>query len=318
LAARSGRPRTKHRLPTDYLSPYDSLIRWDNHQLGERLLSLGHAVVSFLIALLAGAFGSVLGIGGGLFIIPSLNLFLGVQLKTAIAASIVAVIATSLGGGHVYLRNGVADIRLGLILALATAPSAVLGAILATHVNARILAAVFAVVLGASAYRMLASTGSGGATDDSKHAPSRLRFRPSYREPSTGEVIPYSVSRLPLGVGTSTVAGLVSGMLGVGGGIVQVPVMNLLMGIPIKVATTTSTYVIGITAMAGAFVYYNHRPSLVDPALAVPVTIGVFIGASIGSRLLGRVSQRALRNTFTGVLVIYAFQMALRVVGIGQ
>jgi uncharacterized membrane protein YfcA len=94
--------------------------------------------------------------------------------------------------------------------------------------------------------------------------------------------------------------------------------MNLLMGVPIKVATTTSTYIIGITAMAGAFVYYNHRPSLVDPALAVPVTIGVFIGASIGSRVLGRVSQRALRNTFTAVLVVYTIQMALRVVGIGS
>lgn len=286
----------------------------------ERLLSIGHAVVSFLIALLAGAFGSVLGIGGGLFIIPSLNLFLGVQLKTAIAASIVAVIATSLGGGHVYVRSGVADVRLGLILALATAPSAVAGAILATHVNARVLAAVFAVVLGASAYRMLGATRSGGSGGDHRSSapPSRLRFRPSYREPSTGEVIPYTISHLPLGITTSTVAGLVSGLLGVGGGIVQVPVMTLLMGVPIKVATTTSTYVIGITAMAGAFVYYNHRPSLVDPALAVPVTIGVFIGASIGSRVLGRVSQRALRQTFTLVLAIYAIQMVLRVVGIGR
>jgi uncharacterized membrane protein YfcA len=286
----------------------------------ERLLTLGHALVSFLIALLAGAFGSVLGIGGGLFIIPSLNLFLGVQLKTAIAASIVAVIATSLGGGHVYVRTRVADIRLGLILALATAPSAVVGAILATHVNARVLAAVFAVVLAVSAYRMLASARSGVSSTPqaNTHAPSHLRFRTGYREPSTGEVIPYTVSRVPMGVAASTVAGLVSGMLGVGGGIVQVPVMNLLMGVPIKVATTTSTYIIGITAMAGAFVYYNHRPSLVDPALAVPVTIGVFIGASIGSRVLGRVSQRALRNTFTAVLAIYAVQMTLRVVGIGQ
>lgn len=282
-------------------------------------LSLAHAVISFLIALLAGAFGSVLGIGGGLFIIPSLNLFLGIKLKTAIAASIVAVIATSLGGGHVYLRNGVADLRLGLILALATAPSAVVGALLATHVNPSFLAAVFALVLAVSAYRMLAATaGSSQATArEERHAPSRLRFRTSYLEPSTGEVVPYSVGRVPLGVAASTVAGLVSGMLGVGGGIVQVPVMNLIMGVPIKVATTTSTYIIGITAMAGAFVYYNHRPSLVDPALAVPVSIGVFIGASLGTRLLGRVSQRALRTTFTAVLAIYTVQMTLRVFGIG-
>lgn len=276
--------------------------------------------MSFFIALLAGAFGSVLGIGGGLFIIPSLNLFLGVGLKTAIAASIVAVIATSLGGGHVYVRNGLADIRLGLLLALATAPSAVAGAVLATHVNARVLAAVFAVVLGASAYRMVVATGSGGPASPacSDFKPSRLRFRRAYLEPSTGDLVPYRITRVPLGVATSSLAGLVSGMLGVGGGIVQVPVMSLLMGVPIKVATTTSTYVIGITAMAGAFVYYNHRPSLVDPALAVPVTIGVFIGASIGSRVLGHVGQRALKNTFTAVLVIYTVQMALRVVGVGQ
>jgi uncharacterized membrane protein YfcA len=106
-------------------------------------------------------------------------------------------------------------------------------------------------------------------------------------------------------------------MLGVGGGIIQVPVMNLIMRVPIKVATTTSTYIIGITAMAGAFVYYNHRPSYVDPALAVPVTIGVFIGASIGSRVLGRISQTALRTVFTAVMAIYAVQMILRVFGIG-
>jgi uncharacterized membrane protein YfcA len=130
-------------------------------------------------------------------------------------------------------------------------------------------------------------------------------------------MIHYRVRRVPIGVGASTVAGLISGMLGVGGGIVQVPVMNLIMGVPIKVATTTSTYIIGITAMAGAFVYYNHRPSYVDPALAVPVTIGVFIGASIGSRVLGRISQGGLRTVFTAVMAIYTVQMVLRIFGIG-
>src|SRR5437588_2125737 len=123
---------------------------------GEPGLNITSSAVAFFIALAAGAFGSVLGIGGGLFIIPSLTL-LGVKLKTAIAASIVAVIATSLGGGNVYVRKHVADVRLGLLLALATAPGAVAGALLATHVNPRFLAGVFAVVLGASAYRMLAS-----------------------------------------------------------------------------------------------------------------------------------------------------------------
>src|SRR5947209_6219603 len=159
----------------------------NQHHRGGDDVTFAHALVAFVIALLAGAFGSVLGIGGGLFIIPSLNLFLGVQLKTAIAASIVAVIATSLGGGHVYVRNGVADIRLGLVLALATAPSAVIGAILATHVNAQVLAAVFAVVLAASTYRMVASSRSTGSTTvrGPAHAASQLRFRAGYMEPST-------------------------------------------------------------------------------------------------------------------------------------
>ena len=287
--------------------------------LWEPPLTVAHAAVSLLIALVAGAFGAVLGIGGGLFIIPSLTLFLGVKLKTAIAASIVAVIATSLGGGNVYVRQHVADVRLGLVLALATVPGAIAGALLTTRVNARVLSAVFALVLAVSAYRMLVSAAGERAVPSptEPREPSQSRFRGHYIEPSSGEVIHYQVLRVRLGVAISVAAGLVSGLLGVGGGIVQVPVMNLLMRVPLKVATTTSTYIIGITAMAGAFVYYNHRPSYVDPGIAVPVTIGVFIGATAGSRILGRVSPTALRNTFIVVVVVYTGQMILRVFGIG-
>jgi uncharacterized membrane protein YfcA len=269
----------------------------------------------------AGAFGSVLGIGGGLFIIPSLTLFLGVKLKTAIAASIVAVIATSLGGGNVYVRSHLADIRLGLILALATVPGAIAGAVVATRVPSRFLAAVFAIVISISAYRMLATTPGAESPDqapvESEPQGIESRFRGEYFEPSTGDLVRYRITHLPQGVAASTLAGLVSGLLGVGGGIIQVPVMNLVMKVPIKVATTTSTYVIGITAMAGAFVYYNQGASVINPALAVPTTIGVFIGASAGSAILGRLSRRALRNTFTLVMAVYSVQMALRVFGIG-
>ena len=291
----------------------------------EASLTLASSAIAFLIALGAGAFGAVLGIGGGLFIIPSLTLFLGIKLKTAIAASIVAVIATSLGGGNVYVRQHIADIRLGLILAVATAPGAVFGTLLATHFSPRVLAAVFAVVLAASAYRMLASLRSRPnaaravtTAPETAEEAGRLRFRGEYFETTTGKVVEYRVQRVPIGVGASVVAGLISGLLGVGGGIVQVPVMNLIMRVPIKVATTTSTYIIGITATAGAFVYYNHKPSFVDPALAVPVTIGVFLGASVGSRVLSRISQTALRNVFILVLLAYTIQMVLRAFGIGS
>jgi uncharacterized membrane protein YfcA len=284
-------------------------------------VTLAHTAASFAIAVVAGAFGSVLGIGGGLFIIPSLTLFLGVKLKTAIAASIVAVIATSLGGGNVYVRSHIADIRLGLILALATVPGAIAGAVLATHVPSQFLAGVFAVVIALSAYRMYAS-GRGPAPADHGAAPDEppppeSRFRGEYFDASSGTLVHYRVIRVPHGVAASSLAGLVSGLLGVGGGIIQVPVMNLVMRVPIKVATTTSTYVIGITAMAGAFVYFNQGGSIVNPALAVPTTIGVFIGASVGSNVLGRISGRALRNTFTVVMAVYSVQMALRVFGIG-
>jgi uncharacterized protein len=297
------------------------------------LLGLASSAVAFVVAVAAGAFGSVLGIGGGLFIVPSLSLFLGVKLKTAIATSIVAVIATSMGGGNVYLRRHIADLRVGLVLALATAPTAVIGALLAIHVDSRILAAIFALVLFISGFQMLRSGRAGHHLqltakpqhhDESNanvtpqpHPPSQASLRGQYFEESTGALVGYQVQRVPLGVAASGVVGLVSGLLGVGGGIVQVPVMNLIMKVPIKVATATSTYIIGITAMAGAFVYYNQRPSLVDPALAVAASIGVFIGASIGSNLLGKVSQKALRNAFTVVLGVYAVQMILRVFGIG-
>ncbi|MGH2449407.1 MAG: sulfite exporter TauE/SafE family protein [Chloroflexota bacterium] len=273
---------------------------------------------AFLIALVSGAFGSVLGIGGGLFIIPSLTLFLFVPLKTAIAASVIAVIATSLGGGNRYVRQHLADIRLGLLLALATAPGAVVGALVATHVSARVLAAVFALVLLASAYRMVVRGGAAPAAAATVETEDRgLQFKGEYLEPSTGEAVRYRILGVPFGVGASALAGLISGMLGVGGGIIQVPVMSLVMRAPIKVAAATSTYIIGITAMAGAFVYYNHRPSFVDPSLAVPVTLGVFLGSQVGSRVLSRISQVALRRFFTVVLVAYTIQMVLRVFGIG-
>jgi uncharacterized membrane protein YfcA len=222
----------------------------------------------------------------------------------------------------VYVRQRVADIRLGLLLALATAPGAVVGALLATYISPRILAAVFAAVLAISGYRMYAggrgSTAALGPAPAGPEAMHASRFRGHYLETSTGEIIEYRVQRVPLGVVSSTAAGLVSGLLGVGGGIVQVPVMNLLMSVPIKVATTTSTYIIGITAMASAFVYYNHQPSYVDPAIAVPVTIGVFIGASIGPGILRRASPSGLRTTFALVVALYTVQMALRVFGIGS
>lgn len=283
-------------------------------------MSMAGHVVAFLVAVVAGAFGSALGIGGGLFLIPSLTLFLHVKLKVAIAASIVAVIATSVTGGSVYVRRQIADIRLGLLLALATTPGAIAGAVVSAHANARVLSGLFAVMLAVSASQMIKSTVTANHGEGQPEAlearRSRLHLRREYLEPSTGLPVRYDITRVPLGIAVSTFAGVISGLLGVGGGIVQVPVMNLLMHVPMKVASATSTYIIGITAMAAAFVYYNGRPSFIDPTLAVPVTIGVVLGATAGSLAMQHIQQRTLRAVFTIVLALYTVQMVLRVIGL--
>jgi uncharacterized membrane protein YfcA len=265
----------------------------------------------FAAAIGAGVFGSLVGVGGGIMLVPLLTVALGVDIKHAIAASLLGVIAVSTAAAASYLRSGLVDRRLGLTLLLATAAGGIVGGYVAGLLDARVLAAMFGVVLVLVAVQML--RGTRRAPLELVGEPTGLEFESSYVEPTTGEEIAYRARRVGLGTAISLAAGAISGLLGIGGGVVNVPTMNLVMGIPIRIALTTSTYMLGATAAASAVIYFSR--GLVDPLLAAPVVVGVFIGARIGARLAHRLPQHALQLLFVAVAAFFAVQMLLRAVG---
>jgi uncharacterized protein len=286
----------------------------------------------------AGLFGSLLGLGGGILIVPLLAFGFGVPLRESVAVSLVAVIVTSTAGAGVYLRRHVANLRLGMVLELFTACGALVGGLLAFALDERVLAGLFAVVLTWVAISMIrqgrrspvsASAAASRATDDEEPAdpdPAATAAAP----PGTAEALGqpqagtftnslagdgYRVRRIGFGMFASIGAGLVSALLGVGGGIVKVPVMNVAMGVPLKVATATSNMMIGVTATSSAVIYLLAGE--IDPYLAGPTALGVFVGASVGSRVAGRIDVAVIRWLFVLVVLYTAFQMARRAVGLG-
>ncbi|HSL77461.1 MAG TPA: sulfite exporter TauE/SafE family protein [Candidatus Limnocylindrales bacterium] len=243
----------------------------------------------------AGLFGSLLGLGGGVLIVPLLTLVFGLELREAVGVSLVSVIMTSSVAAGVYLERHVADLRLGMRLELFTAFGALIGGSIAFLIEERVLALLFAGLLAYVAISML-----------------RARQAPAGATPGD-QSTSYEVRNLPLGVVGATGAGVLSALLGVGGGIVKVPLMHLGMGVPLRVSTATSNLMVGITAAASAVIYLIHGE--VDPYIAGPTAIGVFLGASAGSRIAHRVDLRVLRFLFVAVLLYTAVQMLLRVMG---
>ncbi len=268
-------------------------------------------LIAFLVSIGAGGFGALVGIGGGLVLVPALTLLLGVPIKTAIAASLIGVIATSMAASAHYLDSGIADRRLGLLLLLATAAGGISGGLLGSLIDGRLLALLFGTLLVFVAVQMIRQRAAIRAPvphDD----PEGGGFVSSYVEPSDGSEVSYRARRLQAGAAVSFAAGNVSGLLGVGGGVINVPTMNLAMGVPIRVATTTSTFMLGPTAAASAVLYF--AAGVLDPVLAGPVALGVFIGARIGARMSSRVSQGALSIAFIAVALIFAAQMFFRAI----
>jgi uncharacterized protein len=265
------------------------------------------ALVAFLISIAAGGFGSLVGIGGGLVIVPVLTVALGYDVKVAIAASLIGVIATSLSASPRYIRSGIADRRLGLLLLVAASLGGLAGGLTAGVLDGRTLSLLFALLLSGVALRMLWQIRHPVTHPPIDDDPAGSGFASSYVEPMTGEEVAYQARRLVPGTAVSFVAGNVSGLLGVGGGIINVPTMNVLMHVPIRVATTTSTYMLAATAAASATVYaVSDR---VDPMLAAPVALGVILGARLGARLSMRLSQNVLRVTFVLVAAVFAVSM---------
>jgi uncharacterized membrane protein YfcA len=268
------------------------------------------ALIAFLVSLAAGGFGSMVGIGGGLVIVPALSMLLGYDVKVAIAASLIGVIATSLSASPRYIRSGIADRRLGLLLLVAAALGGLVGGLTAGLLDGRSLSLLFALLLAGVAARMLWQHRHPRLLPAPDDESLRTGFVSSYVEPSSGEEIAYRAQRLVPGTLVSFLAGNVSGLLGVGGGVIHVPVMNVVMHVPIRVATTTSTYMLAATATASAVVYLTS--GRLDPLLAAPVALGVIVGAHIGARLAMRVPQEMLRLAFVAVAGVFAVSMFLR------
>ncbi|HVZ17504.1 MAG TPA: sulfite exporter TauE/SafE family protein [Terriglobales bacterium] len=263
-------------------------------------------VLLWSIAVLAGFLGSLTGLGGGVVLVPVLTLLFGVDIRYAIGASLVSVIATSSGAAAAYVKEGYSNIRIGMLLEIATTAGALLGAYLATRVSTHAIAIIFGLVLIQSAYQSLTKRNSDpGATVESDALAKKLRLDGDY--PVEGQRVHYGVRNVPAGIGLMTGAGALSGLLGIGSGAVKVIAMDNAMKIPFKVSTTTSNFMIGVTAAASAGVYLGR--GYIDPRLAMPVMLGVLAGAFLGTKVLARAQVRTLRQVFATVIFVLAVEM---------
>jgi uncharacterized membrane protein YfcA len=267
---------------------------------------------------LAGTFGSLLGLGGGVLIVPLLTLGFGLPLREAVGVSLICVIMTSSTAAGVYLERHMANLRLGMTLELFTATGALIGGSIAFLLSDQLLSIMFAALLLYTALTMARGPGPDTAIElsppDMADPPPAASGPAAVRPPTALERLSgegYLVHGLGIGVVGATGAGVVSALLGIGGGIVKVPLMHVAMGVPLRVATATSNMMIGITAAASAVIYVIHGG--VDVYVAGPTAIGVFLGATAGSRLGHHVDLRHLRVLFVIVLVFTAIQMLLRV-----
>jgi len=260
--------------------------------------------------LVAGVFGSLLGLGGGLLIVPLLAFVFQLSLLKAIGVSLVCVIVTSGAAAGVYLERRVANLRLGMTLELFSAAGALIGGLIAFALDERVIAALFAVLL---VYTAVSMARRRPPEPDLASAPSETATAAGDTWTSSVQGEDYEVRALGRGSLASVGAGVVSALLGVGGGIVKVPVMHLVMGVPLRVATATSNLMIGVTASAGAIIYLLRGE--IEPLVAGPTALGVFAGATLGSRTAHRIDVRILRALFVIVLIYTAIQMIRRAVG---
>ena len=270
----------------------------------------------FLSSIAAGLLGSLVGLGGGVLIVPLLTLVFKLPISFAIGASIISVIATSSGAAAAYVRDHMTNMRVGMFLELATTIGAISGAFLAGLLAPGLLSIVFGVILLISAAPLLFKIGEElpqGVKND--RWATWLRLSSSYPDSHLGKNIPYQVTRTPWGLAMMYVAGLISGLLGIGSGTFKVLALDTLMRLPLKVSTTTSNFMIGVTAAASAGIYFSRGD--IPPLVAAPVALGILIGALGGARLLSHLSNKTLRFIFLPVIAISALEMILHGAGIG-
>jgi uncharacterized protein len=256
-------------------------------------------------ALLAGFVGSLTGLGGGVIVTPVLTLFLGVDIRYAIGASLVSVIATSSGAAAAYVRDGYSSIRIGMFLEIATTLGALFGAFLSSHVPTSALSIIFGLVLLQAAWQTGRGLKSGGVPLPRDPLAARLKLNGSYRSADGQQN--YEVHRVKTGFGLMFGAGTLSGLLGIGSGSLKVIAMDQAMQVPFKVSTATSNFMIGVTAAASASLYLSR--GYVNPSIVMPVMLGVLAGSMIGARFLSRLPVTVLRRVFALVVAVVAVEM---------
>jgi uncharacterized protein len=272
-------------------------------------------ILEFTLLIAAGSFfagllGSLTGLGGGVVLVPLLTIAFKVDIRYAVGASLVSVIATSSGAAAAYVKEGFTNIRIGMFLEIATTLGALVGAFLASMVPTAAIGLVFGLVLLYSAYMSVNPPPESGEDVEPDSLATRLKMDGSY--PSLTGQRAYHVRRVPAGFSLMFGAGTLSGLLGIGSGAVKVLAMDRAMNIPFKVSTTTSNFMIGVTAAASAGVYLNR--GYIDPGLAMPVMLGVLAGSLLGTRVLAVTKTQKLRLVFAGVIALLGLEMLYKAV----
>jgi len=257
-------------------------------------------------AICAGMLGALTGLGGGVVIIPLLTLGFGVDMRFAIGTALVTSIATSSGAASAYIKDGITNVRIGMFLEIATTLGAVMGALIAMYLPTNIIAIIFAIVLIFSAIMTVRDKNQQpDYTAPGDKWAEKLKLNGSF--PTKEGIQTYNVKNVAGGFSLMTLAGILSGLLGIGSGALKVLSMDVMMKIPFKVSTTTSNFMVGVTAAASAVIYLQR--GYIDPGLAMPIVVGVLIGAFFGSKILVRTNVKTLRIIFSVVILFLAFQM---------
>lgn len=276
-------------------------------------MDIVYALEIGLVAAVAAILGSMLGLGGGVFLVPILTLFFGIDPKLAVGASAIVVVTNSVVGSTNHLRSRFTNLRLAMLLQVSMAMGAIAGALYGVVADPRVIYGVFGAVLVYAAVSMVLRRERAVAAPPSG-TPDTLELGAAFHDPAIQRDVSYIPTKVAGGMGVGAAAGVISGMLGVGGGVVMVPAMNLLMRVPVKAAVGTSSFMIGITSVATAFVYYSSGK--IDPTLVVPSIIGVFIGGQIGSRLTRRIRAQRLALIFAVILLYLGASLLLRAAGV--
>ena len=269
-------------------------------------MTFSTTLLLFFGGIVTGTIGAMLGLGGGVFLIPFLVMVLGLPMHQAIATSILAVIATSSAGAVMNLERGMVNIRLGMLLETTTVAGALFGGITANYLSGETLRQIFAGLLFVVSALMFWKTRQAPR----EHSADEGLLRGGYTDDATQQAVRYGVRRIPVIMGVSLVAGNISGLLGIGGGIFKVPAMTLLGGMPMKAATATSNFMIGVTAAASAFIYFVNGH--MNPMIAAPTALGVLCGSFLGIRIGQKIKSGALTLFFAVFLLIVAIQFVFR------